>query len=143
MKKTTIYVDTSVIGGCCDSEFHEWSNDLLKDFQSGIFTLLLSELTDAEVQDAPDEVKKIYAKFRKCASKIIELTPEAIELADAYLKHRILTHKYRDGLQTDFYLFAEGGNHTWQLKQLKWYAKSGTSTMKTQKYYPFQSKYNL
>lgn len=77
MKKTSVYVDTSVIGGCCDPEFQEWSNGLLKDFQSGVFTLLLSELTDAEIQDAPDEVKKIYAKFRKCTNKIIELTSEA------------------------------------------------------------------
>lgn len=69
---------------------------MLKDFQSGTFRLLLSELTDAEIEDAPDEVKKIYVKFRKCIDKIIELSPEAIELADAYLKHRILTCNYRD-----------------------------------------------
>lgn len=31
MKKTSIYVDTSVIGGCCDPEFQEWSNGLLSD----------------------------------------------------------------------------------------------------------------
>ncbi len=96
MKKINIYVDTSVIGGCCDPEFQKWSNGILKDFQSGTFRLLLSELTDAEIEDAPDEVKKIYVKFRKCIDKIIELSSEAIELADAYLKHRILTHNYRD-----------------------------------------------
>ena len=94
MKKTSIYVDTSVIGGCCDPEFQEWSNGLLNDFKSGVFTLLLSELTDAEIQDAPDEVKKVYATFRECTNKIIELSPEAIELSDAYLRHRILTHKF-------------------------------------------------
>lgn len=96
MKKTNIYVDTSVIGGCCDVEFQEWSNGILKDFQSGEFVLLLSELTDAEIQDAPEEVKKVYAKFRVCTNKIIEIGSEAIELADTYLKHRILTHNYRD-----------------------------------------------
>jgi len=96
MKKINIYVDTSVIGGCCDLEFQEWSNGILKDFQSGTFGLLLSELIDAEIEDAPDEVKKIYVKFRNCTDKIIELSSEAIELAEAYLKHRILTHNYRD-----------------------------------------------
>lgn len=69
---------------------------MLKDFQSETFRLLLSELTDAEIEDAPDEVKKVYVKFRRCVDKIIELSSEAIELADAYLKHRILTHNYRD-----------------------------------------------
>lgn len=96
MKKTSIYVDTSVVGGCCDPEFEEWSNGLLKDFQAGTFALLLSELIDAEIQEAPDEVIKVYAEFRKCMESIIEITPEAVELADAYLRHRILTPKYRD-----------------------------------------------
>ena len=35
MKKTRIYVDTSVIGGCCDPDFQEWSQGLLSDFQEG------------------------------------------------------------------------------------------------------------
>src|SRR4030066_565984 len=90
MKKTVIYVDTSVIGGCCDSEFQEWSLGLLRDFQSGAFILLLSELTEAEIEDAPDEVKGIYEQFQKVTLDILELTTEAANLADAYLGHNIL-----------------------------------------------------
>jgi hypothetical protein len=96
MRKTRIYVDTSVIGGCCDPEFQEWSLGLLSDFQKGTFLLFLSELTDAEIQDAPDEVKIIYPEFRQCTDRILELTIEAIELADAYLNHNILPRNYRD-----------------------------------------------
>jgi len=96
MKKIRIYVDTSVIGGCCDLEFQEWSCGLLTDFKSGVYALLLSILTDAEVQDAPDEVKDVYAEFRKYAKEIIELTPEAIKLADVYLDHNILTKNFSD-----------------------------------------------
>ena len=96
MKKWTIYVDTSVIGGCCDHEFQEWSNGMLRDFQAKTFKLLLSELIDAEIENAPEEVKKVYAKFRQCTDRIISLTPESIQLAEAYLKHRILTRNYRD-----------------------------------------------
>ena len=33
MKKQRIYVDTSVIGGCLDIEFQEWSNGLFLDFK--------------------------------------------------------------------------------------------------------------
>ena len=72
------------------------SHGLLTDFKSGIYTLLLSVLTDAEVQDAPDEVKDVYAEFRKYAKEIIELTPEAIKLADVYLDHNILTLNFSD-----------------------------------------------
>jgi hypothetical protein len=96
MKKTRIYVDTSVIGGCCDPEFQEWSRGLLADFQAGIFSLVLSELTDAEIQDAPDEVKNVYLDFRECADEIIKLSSEAIELADAYFKHNILPANFRN-----------------------------------------------
>lgn len=66
------------------------------DFQNGSFLLLLSELTDAEIQDAPDDVIDIYSEFRKHASGIIEITSEAIELADAYLNHKILTYNFRN-----------------------------------------------
>lgn len=69
---------------------------MLRDFQAKTFKLLLSELIDAEIENAPEEVKKVYAEFRQCTDRIISLTPESIELAEAYLKHRILTRNYRD-----------------------------------------------
>ncbi len=96
MKKSRIYVDTSVIGGCCDPEFQQWSRGLLLDFQKGNFTLFLSELTDAEIQDAPEEVKNIYSDFRNCAVQIVELSLEAIELANAYIRHKILTRNFQN-----------------------------------------------
>ena len=58
--------------------------------------MLLSVLTDAEIQEAPDEVKEFYAEFRKCAHEIIDLSTAAIELADAYLSRNILTANHRD-----------------------------------------------
>ena len=96
MKKIRIYVDTSVIGGCCDLEFQEWSYGLFLDFQAETFTLILSEIVDAEIQDAPDEVKEVYIEFRKLASEIIKITSEVIELADAYIRHGILTNNFSD-----------------------------------------------
>ncbi len=96
MKKTRIYVDTSVIGGCCDPEFQDWSCGLLSDFQAGTFLLFLSELTDAEIQDAPEDVQNIYTEFRECTNRILDLTSEVIELADAYLNHNILTQNFRN-----------------------------------------------
>jgi len=96
VKKTRIYVDTSVIGGCCDPEFQEWSRGLLLDFETEKFLLIISELTDAEIEAAPHEVQEFYARFRECANQILELSPEAIELANAYLRHKVLTNNYRD-----------------------------------------------
>ncbi|MBI4334939.1 MAG: hypothetical protein HY673_27105 [Chloroflexi bacterium] len=96
MKKTRIYVDTSVIGGCCDPEFQVWSHALSQRFSIRVFLSAVSVLIDAEIEEAPDEVKSVYAEFRGCADETIELTAEAIELADAYLNHSILTENFRD-----------------------------------------------
>ena len=56
MKIQRIYIDTSVIGGCFDPEFAEWSNGLLQDFRNEMFQPLLSEVIAAEVEDAPEKV---------------------------------------------------------------------------------------
>jgi hypothetical protein len=37
MKRTMIYLDTSVIGGCFDPEFAQWSTGLLNDLHQGIY----------------------------------------------------------------------------------------------------------
>ena len=34
MKKLKVYIDTSVIGGCFDKIFQEWSNKLFEEFIS-------------------------------------------------------------------------------------------------------------
>lgn len=44
MKIQRIYIDTSVIGGCFDEEFAEWTNGLVADFRAGIFRPVLGEL---------------------------------------------------------------------------------------------------
>ena len=99
MKKLKIYVDTSVIGGCLDNEFKEWSNALLLDFTNGIFVPLLSVLTEAEIADAPMKVKEIFTKFRNCAESVLPLNDEALELAERYVQRGIVTTKYREDAQ--------------------------------------------
>jgi predicted nucleic acid-binding protein len=94
MKKPRIYVDTSVIGGCCDPEFEEWSKGLLRDFQEGRFQLLLSSTTEFEIKRAPEKIQKVYKEFKACESEFIIWSDEAVMLADQYLKHGILPPKF-------------------------------------------------
>ena len=94
--KQRIYIDTSVVGGCCDPEFKKWSDGLLSDFKAGIFSLVLSSVTDAEIEDAPEEVKKVYQEFKDCEHEFLDLNSESIELAEAYMRHGILSSNYRD-----------------------------------------------
>lgn len=98
MKIQRVYLDTSVLGGCFDSEFATWSNGLMQDFRDGVFKPMLSELTAFEVRDSPEPVQELYAELLELA-EFIEVTDEAAELADAYQVHNILTPKfYDDGL---------------------------------------------
>ncbi|WP_446009806.1 PIN domain protein [Candidatus Electrothrix sp.] len=97
MKIQRIYTDTSVIGGCFDSEFTKWSNGLMQDFRLGTFKPLLSEIVSAEIENAPAPVQELYQELLALHSaELISVTEEMVELADGYQQHNILTPKYYD-----------------------------------------------
>ena len=37
-----VYADTSVFGGCFDDEFEEWSNKLMREFNLGLKSAVIS-----------------------------------------------------------------------------------------------------
>jgi predicted nucleic acid-binding protein len=97
MKKLRIYVDTSVIGGCLDDEFKEWSNGLLLDFQKGSFEPVLSDLLSREIARAPASVSTVFVEFLKlCPTGLVVTNDEMLDLADMYLQRNIVTPKYED-----------------------------------------------
>lgn len=99
MKKTRIYIDTSVIGGCFDEEFKLWSNGLVEDFKSGLFIPVLSDVVAAEIVDAPEAVRRKYDEILGLDHELVASGQEAIELANKYQLRKILTPKYyADGL---------------------------------------------
>ena len=53
MFRFRIYIDTSVIGGCCDVEFQEWSKKLLAEFKNGNYIAVISDITLVELEEAP------------------------------------------------------------------------------------------
>lgn len=61
MKKIHIYVDTSVIGGCFDVEFKQWSDVLMEDFRQQRYVAVLSDVTAAEIAPAPEFVRTLYS----------------------------------------------------------------------------------
>ncbi len=108
MKIQRIYIDTSVIGGCFDVEFSEWSNGLIADFRTGIFQPLLSEVIAAEIADAPENVQSIYAELTSLNAEILSLGESALELSEEYQKRGILTPDfYDDGLHIALATVAE------------------------------------
>lgn len=96
MKVQRLYIDTSVVGGCHDDEFAPWSTGLLKDFRLGNFKPVVSEVVDAEIQDAPEPVQETYYELLAGDHEFIHLTEEAQQLATIYLERDILSANYFD-----------------------------------------------
>ncbi len=94
MKKSRIYIDTSVIGGCFDEEFATWSNGLVGDFKAGRFIPILSDMVAAEVKDAPAWVRGKLKELLDVEHDFIANSREATELADGYQARKILPPKY-------------------------------------------------
>ena len=94
MKPLRIYIDTSVLGGCFDVEFAEWSNGLIGDFRAGRLVPVLSDVTAAEVADAPPLVRELHQEMLVLAGSVLAITPQVLDLVTAYEARKILSPKY-------------------------------------------------
>ena len=97
MKHFSLYLDTSVIGGCFDKEFQKYSNVLIEQILSGNFTALISDITVDEIIRAPQIVQTVLNNLIDSDHvEHIEATPEMYELAQEYLDAKIVTPKYKE-----------------------------------------------
>jgi hypothetical protein len=92
--KQRVYIDTSVIGGCYDQEFEEWSNRLFEDFRLGKRIAVVSDVTLDELMDAPDRVKEIFESIPDSSVEIVTSDNASRELADKYILEKAVTEKY-------------------------------------------------
>jgi len=88
-----IYVDTSVFGGCFDTEFEHWSNRLIEFFKIGKYKAVISEVSEFELKFAPNHIKQILSNIPHKNLEIAKLTDEARQLSEYYLKEKIVTKK--------------------------------------------------
>lgn len=98
MKVLRVYVDTSVLGGCFDREFELWSKGLMEDFQNGQFRAVLSDVTAAEVMDAPEPVRDVYADLLSLGAEILPVTPEVLGLRAKYLERGVLRTRFENDM---------------------------------------------
>ena len=98
MKKPRIYVDTSVIGGCFDSEFAEWSNALIDDFRKGRYQAVLSDVTAAEVLPAPDFVGNLHAELLSLPAQVVRVDEDAVSLVQHYIAHSVLGQRFMNNM---------------------------------------------
>lgn len=85
-----IYIDTSVIGGYYDEEFQEATRELFKRLENNEIVFVVSDLLDLELLEAPEQVRQLVEKYSADKFERVALTPDAIQLADAYITEKVV-----------------------------------------------------
>lgn len=94
-----VYIDTSVIGGLFDKEF---SSDTIPFFDAvveGKFFIIVSDLLEAELLRAPQQVRNFLLTLPKKQIENFNLTLEAAQLADQYIVERVVGYSSRADCQ--------------------------------------------
>ncbi len=94
MKTIKIYIDTSVIGGCFDEEFKNYSNELFDHFYNNFHIPVISETVIEELDQAPERVKNKLSSLDNVV--ILENNLETKSLAQQYINEKIVTNKFFD-----------------------------------------------
>jgi predicted nucleic acid-binding protein len=90
MRRLRVYADTSVFGGCFDPEFKLESRKFFDEVRQGRFTLLISNVTLAELQSAPEDVRRVLADLPADQVELVEASDETEALRQAYLEAGIV-----------------------------------------------------
>lgn len=88
-----VYIDTSVIGGCFDKEFAEWSNLLFDEIIAGKKIAVISGITTAELNDAPTYIKNRIDDIPKEFIELVERTEEINYLSSKYIEFNAISPK--------------------------------------------------
>lgn len=94
-----IYTDASVLGGCEDVEFAEYSLRLMESFVRGEQVLVLSSLTIQELAAAPAAVRRRLGAVPGAHMETLQLDTAARDLADSYIAAGVLTGTMRADAQ--------------------------------------------
>ncbi len=94
-----IYIDTSVVGGQFDKEFSEDTIPFFNAVVNGQLIIIVSDLLEAELLRAPAQVKVFLATLPPNQIENIRLTSNAAELADEYIKAKVVGQTSRADCQ--------------------------------------------
>ena len=87
-----VYADTSVFGGAFDPEFSAPSRQFFDEVVAGRFVLVISPVVEAELEQAPDEIRTFFAGFAEFAGEV-EITREAIDLQLQYIEKGVVAER--------------------------------------------------
>ena len=95
MPVSTLYLDTSVIGGYHDREWLADTRVLWDQAKAGHWRLVTSIIAEAELKNAPANVREVFAQTFEAGS-ILDTSSEIEELAEAYLAAAVVSPKFAD-----------------------------------------------
>jgi predicted nucleic acid-binding protein len=85
-----LYFDTSVFGGVFDEEFEEISTLLFEKVKLGQIICVFSDLSEAELKNAPENVRNFFMNLPKENTEFVEVNEEAYLLADKYIIEKVV-----------------------------------------------------
>ena len=91
-----VYVDTSVFGASQskeDDSFKEPSQQLFQDILANKLTLVVSDVTERELDQAPEAVQAVLWRLPFAETEYADTTDESEALAERYIGEGVLTLK--------------------------------------------------
>jgi hypothetical protein len=85
-----IYIDSSVVSVYFDEEFKDATNLLFERLEKREIKFVVSDLLDLELLNAPAHVKELLFRFSADFFERVELTDEAIKLAEKYVEEKVV-----------------------------------------------------
>jgi hypothetical protein len=88
--KPRLYFDTSVFGGIYDKEFRVETELIFDMVKAGEIICAYSDLTEFELENAPERVKEHFLSLPKDHIEFIEITEEINQLATQYINEKVV-----------------------------------------------------
>jgi len=96
MRAPSLYLDTSVLGGYFDDEWKQPTRELWRQMKAGLWVFLSSILVRDEIENAPGEVRDLFAGTFVDENSLLAFDGEMESLAEAYVAQGVVTPKYID-----------------------------------------------
>ncbi len=97
-ERLRVYVDTSVIGGCLDLEFQDWSRRLIRDFELRTHEAVISDVVVAEISRAPHGVQRYLGRILDAGAEVLRVSENSLKLLGAYERAKVLPSRFRNDM---------------------------------------------
>ena len=85
-----VYLDSSVFGGYFEPEFELWTKVLFDRISKGEYIILISRLTDIELENAPPQVRNLAKLLPQVNVEWLDITTQTVQLADKYIEEKVV-----------------------------------------------------